>query len=152
MLGVARVVVGVVLAVPVLAILIFITGEATCRGPDDVPFGKLGHRVHVEQQQQPVERSVHPQVALTSPPANATQPEAHKCDYQMEADAAREAWTQACLAKYEGRFGYDYERGQCSLVPADYYGCPVWNHLPETASVPTISSQLTPWHFATLSN
>jgi hypothetical protein len=49
----ARAIVGVVLTLPVLAILIFITGEATRGGPDDVPFGKLGHRVHVEQQQQP---------------------------------------------------------------------------------------------------
>lgn len=49
----ARVIVGVVLALPVLAILIFITGEATRGGPDDVPFGKLGQRVPVEQQQQP---------------------------------------------------------------------------------------------------
>jgi hypothetical protein len=47
--GAARAVVGVVLALPVLAILIFITGEATRGGPDDVPFGKLGHRVTVDQ-------------------------------------------------------------------------------------------------------
>jgi hypothetical protein len=48
--GAARAVVGAVLALPVLAILVFITGEATRGGPDDVPFGKLGHRVQVEQQ------------------------------------------------------------------------------------------------------
>jgi hypothetical protein len=49
--GAARAIVGVVLAVPVLAILVFITGEATRGGPDDVPFGKLGHRVSVDQPQ-----------------------------------------------------------------------------------------------------
>jgi hypothetical protein len=61
--GVARVVVGVVLAVPVLAILIFITGEATRGGPDDVPFGKLGHRVTVDQPPTPQEQAYQARIA-----------------------------------------------------------------------------------------
>jgi hypothetical protein len=61
--GTARAVVGAVLALPVLAILIFVTGEVTRGGPDDVPFGKLGHRVHVEQQQQPQASIEHSQAA-----------------------------------------------------------------------------------------
>jgi hypothetical protein len=37
------------LGVPALIVLVFIVGEVTRGGPDDIPFGKLGHRVTVEQ-------------------------------------------------------------------------------------------------------
>jgi len=132
--GAARAVVGVVLALPVLVILIFITGEATRGGPDDVPFGKLGHRVHVEQQQQLVERSVPAQAALTSPPSNPAQLEAKERAYQEDqakSAAERAAWTRACQAPYgDDPLVYQYEKAQCNLVPADYNGYPMWDRLP----------------------
>ena len=88
--GAARAIVGVVLALPVLAILVFITGEATRGGPDDVPFGKLGHRVYVEQQQ---------------PQASVEQKERDKRDNQAAAEQAeRDKDVAAYRAKRAARY------------------------------------------------
>jgi hypothetical protein len=88
---VARIFVGVALALPVLAVLIFITGELTRGGPDDVPFGKLGHRVHVEQQQRP--------------PASVEQKERDKRDSQAAAEQAeRDKDVAAYRAKRAARY------------------------------------------------
>jgi hypothetical protein len=65
-----QVFVAICLGVPALFVLFIIAGEVTRGGPDDVPFGKMGHRVSVEQ---PVAAYVAPPVAAyVAPPL--TQP------------------------------------------------------------------------------
>lgn len=58
-----QVFVAIGLGVPALIVLTLIIGEVTRGGPDDVPFGKLGHRVTVEQPPTPQEQAYQARIA-----------------------------------------------------------------------------------------